>query len=156
MAYLVAKPAGSWEIRESASTPNGPRSRTLATFRMLSSEVIEHAQARSDRPLDAGALRRAALRAGAPLAPAAAEVAARTLIDELQGGRGPRRALRRALLEELHGDSRPSDNARAAAAWLNAGPERHGEALHDLLLLADRVPARSRPRRHRFPRIESR
>ncbi|HEX8959922.1 MAG TPA: hypothetical protein VF770_08880, partial [Solirubrobacterales bacterium] len=68
MAFIVPKKKGTWEIRESRSTPAGPRSTTLATFRELSDEVIEQARRRASKPLDAKELRQAALRAGAPLA----------------------------------------------------------------------------------------
>ena len=41
MAYVVERRSGHWEIRESVHTAAGPRARTLATFRMLTDEVLE-------------------------------------------------------------------------------------------------------------------
>jgi hypothetical protein len=69
--------------------------------------------------------------------------------------------LRRLLLAALEGDrettnaERPSDSARAAASWLTATPQRRGETLRDLLLLADRLPASRASASRRFPRMES-
>ena len=51
--YAIPRRNGSWELREAVATPSGPRSRTLASFRALTPEVIEHARARSTKPLDA-------------------------------------------------------------------------------------------------------
>jgi hypothetical protein len=50
MAYVVATQPGRFEVRESASTPSGPRSRTLASFRELTGEVVEKVQARAEKP----------------------------------------------------------------------------------------------------------
>lgn len=165
MAYIVARPGERWEVRESRSTPAGPRSRTLATFRTLTPEVIEQVGARSSGPLDPRELRRAALRAGAPVAGGSADRAAGELLAELAGGRRPRPGLRALLLDAL-ADKRPgapgtSDSARAAARWASATPRERGETLRDLLLLADHLPPRRRtasPRRSaspRFPRVRS-
>ena len=63
--------------------------------------------------------------------------------------------LRRLLLAELGGDpDGVSDGARAAAGWIGATLGERGEALRDLLLLADKLPAQRRPG-PRFPRIGS-
>jgi hypothetical protein len=40
MAFVTVRPRGTFEIRESAQTAAGPRSRSLATFRVLDDEVI--------------------------------------------------------------------------------------------------------------------
>lgn len=156
MAYVIRQKSGSWEIRESRATPRGPRSRTLASFRELTPEAIRQALERASAPLDAGEIRAAARRAGAPVA-GAGHAGAR-LIAALGGGPPPPPGLRRVLLEAL--GSRPrkavTDNERAASEWLGASPERRGETLRDLLLLADRVPQRRRARALRFPRIVSR
>jgi len=163
MAYVVARRSGSWEIRESRATPSGPRARTLATFRALTPEVLEHARTRSTGALDAQELRRAALRVGAPVSAGAADRAAGELLAELGAGRGPRPALRRLLMDALQDDGsasapghRASDSARAAAAWVTATPQRRGETLWDLLLLTDRLPPARAGASRRFPRIQSR
>ncbi|HYM53833.1 MAG TPA: hypothetical protein VES97_00610 [Solirubrobacteraceae bacterium] len=158
MAYIVARPAGTWEVRESRSTPDGPRSRTLATFRTLTPAVLERAGGRASKPLDPSDLRRAAVRAGAPVAGDDVDRAAGELLGELAAGRAPRPVLRRLLLETLDRErpARTSASARAAARWIAATPQQRGETLRDLLLLADRLPAPRRPGSARFPRLRSR
>jgi len=182
MAYVVARRSGGWELRESHATPRGPRSRTLAFFRSLTPDVIARAQRRSTRQLDAAELRRAAVRAGAPIPPASlADGAAAELLAELAAGRPPRPTLGRLLLDGLeHRDGglpqrkadprerdgelperdgrssgRLPDSVRAAAGWIAATPQRRGEALRDLLLLADRLPRRRRPPALVFPPLHS-
>jgi len=156
MAYVVARKAGNWEVREARSTETGPRSRTLATFTTLTPETIEHARARASTPLDADMLRNAALRKGAPVALKDADRASGQLLAELAAGRGPRLALRRLLLEALTpGNTRTSDNVRTAARWLTATQQQRGEALRDLLLLADHLPPRRTNAQPSFPRIHS-
>lgn len=158
MAYVVAKASGTFEIRESHATARGPRSRTLASFRTLTPEVIEKAAARASKPLDARQMRADARRKGAPVAGSASDLAAAALLAELDHGRPPRASLTRLLREALAGTAeRLNSNATAAAAWIGSTPQRRGEALRDLLLLVDSLPAR-RPTADRplFPRIESR
>jgi hypothetical protein len=156
MAYVVARRGGTWEMRESHTTPAGPRSHTLASFRVLTPEVIERAGARASKPLRAEDLRGAARRAGAPIAPSSPNRAAGELLAELAHGRRPRPALRGLLLAAL-GVQRDglSANARAAGAWIGATPSQRGEALRDLLLLTDRLPPGRSLTRPRFPRIHS-
>jgi len=157
MAYIVARKTGAWEIRESHTTEAGPRSRTLATFRTLTPEVIEHARARSTRDLDEGELCKAARRAGAPVVALTSDRAAGELLASLATGHRPRPLLARLLMKALSADgTQPTDNTEAAAAWIAASPERRGETLRDLLLLVDHLPRVSTPERVRFPRIASR
>jgi len=159
MAYVVPRKGGMFELRESHATAAGPRSVTLASFHELTADVIERARARAAKPLDEGELRRAARRAGAPVARQDSDRAAAELLGELAEGRSPRpallRLLRGALEETTTQAARVSDNAQAAAAWLSASPRRRGEALKDLLLLADSLPQRRREPEMSFPRIES-
>jgi hypothetical protein len=63
MAYVVTRPHGRFEIRESVHTPKGPRARSLASFARFTDEVIERARTRASRPFDAEAVRAAAERA---------------------------------------------------------------------------------------------
>lgn len=157
MAYIVARKTGAWEIRESHGTKAGPRSRTLASFRSLTPEVIEHAQKRSIKRLDADELRRAARRAGAPVAAQPSDRAAGELLAQLAVGKRPRPLLAKLLADALAGEkSRSTDNAEAAAAWIAASPERRGETLRDLLLLVDHLPQPRTRKRARFPRFASR
>src|SRR6476661_8258614 len=98
MTFIVPTKRGSFEIRESHSTPAGPRSRTLASFRELTDETIEKARARAAKPPSADELREAALRAGAPVAPPPVDHAARDLLGKLAKGQRPDPMLRRLLL----------------------------------------------------------
>lgn len=150
MAYVVPRPNGSWELRESRSTRRGPRSRTLATFRALDAESIATAIERSGGPLTEATVRAAARRAGAPIAPAPADGAAASLLHELARGNAPAAGLRRALAAALAGQP------PAGAEWIGTSVERRGRALWDLLLLADSIPPRRRAPAGRFPRLTSR
>jgi hypothetical protein len=156
MAYVTGRRKGAWELRESRATPAGPRSRTLATFRTLTPDVVARAQARASAPLDADEVRRAALRAGAPVVVPGPDHAARELLAHLAAGRRPRPVLGRLVLDALADrQGGVSDNARAASAWAAASAEQRAQALGDLLLLADRLPRRRRNLGSGFPRISS-
>jgi hypothetical protein len=65
MAYVVARPKGRFEIRESLHTPDGPRARSLAGFDVLTDAVLAKAARRAQRPFDLEAVHRSARRAGA-------------------------------------------------------------------------------------------
>jgi hypothetical protein len=171
MAYVTSRAGGAWEIRESLSTPKGPRSRTLASFRTLTDETVEQARARATKPLSPDDIRQAARRAGAPIDLATADRAAGDLLRELANGREPHPILRQLLIDALRagpparlGEPVPPvsqgqapeslDNARASAAWLTASPAERGNALYDLLLLADQFPRpRSRAEHDGFPHL---
>ena len=157
MAYVVARPGGAWEIRESRTTPAGPRGRTLATFRTLTPEVIEHARERSSRPLREKKLRELAVRAGAPVAARSPNQTAGELLAELASGSQPRPVLGRLLVDAIDPGAagRVSDSVGAAARWIAASPAQRGETLRDLLLLTDRLPAPRAASPQRFPRIDS-
>ncbi len=160
MAFVVPTKQGRFEIRESRSTPAGPRSRTLASFAELTDEVIEKARGTAAKPPSAEELRRAAKRVGAPVAREPADQAARELIAELGKGRKPEPRLRRLLAAKLAdgptGATTPADPARAVAEWMAATPRERGTALRDLLLLADALPSGGRRGKPlRFPRLRS-
>jgi hypothetical protein len=143
MAFVVPTKRGEFEIRESRSTPKGPRSRTLATFRELSDEVIAKARSKAAKPPGAEELRNAARRAGAMVAPAPIDRAARELIAELGRGEHLDPDLRRMLVDLLAegGKSRSAGDAvHSVAEWMSATPEERGTTLVDLLLLADALP----------------
>lgn len=162
MAFVLDRGTGAWEIRESHTTAAGPRSRTLATFRTLTSERIAHAQARSSKDLDASELRQAARRAGAPVEGPPSDRSAGELLSQLADGQRPRPLLARLLVQALSQEalsqdgSQPTDNLQAAAAWITASSERRGETLRDLLLLSDYLPRARTRERQPFPRIASR
>jgi hypothetical protein len=164
MAFVVPVRGERFEIRESRSTPNGPRSQTLVSFRELTDEVIERAQKKAAKPSTAEELRRAAHRAGAPVPRPPIEQAARELIAELAKGQRLDSPLRQILLELLQRgyreDASPSpanEAARAIAMWVAATPRERGHALFDLLLLADALPSGGRRGKPlRFPRLDVR
>jgi hypothetical protein len=144
-------------VRESRATAAGPRSRTLATFRTLTPEILARAVSRSSKELTPDELRKEAARVGAPIAPSPPDRAAGELLADLGAGRQPRPALRRLLLAALKDEHDASlDSARSAAAWITASTQQRGEALRDLLLLTDSLPPRRAAAPLRFPRIQSR
>ncbi len=63
MAYVVARPRGRFEIRESVHTAKGPRARSLANFADLTDDVLATARDRASRPFDPEAVRASARRA---------------------------------------------------------------------------------------------
>lgn len=178
MAYVTPRPNGTWEVRESTSTPSGPRSRTLASFRTLSDDVVEHALARAEKPLTADEVREVARRAGAPVDLEPADRLAADLLRELGDGHEPHPILRALLIDALQ-EGRPRrfdepqrsqeeretasvlpfetpHNARASAAWLTRTPAERGAILEDVVDLADQFPRSraERMRRERFPRLD--
>lgn len=161
MAFVIPNKRGRFEIRESRSTADGPRSRTLASFTELTDEVIEKARRKAEKPLTREQVVDAAKRVGAPIARSAADQAARELIAALSKGGQPEPKLRRLLAAKLNDRpseaTTPSDPARAVGEWMAATPTERGRALVDLLLLADALPRRGRRGKElRFPRLESR
>lgn len=130
MAYVVVRPRGRFEIRESVSTPKGPRALSLANFEQLTDDVLEAARRRATRPFDADAVRASACKAEA-------KVAARPRRTGLGGVATPVRPDRRRFVEA----------SRRMAATLEsrpppAGTRRDpGDALVDLLGLVTQVSA---------------
>lgn len=165
MAYVVANKRGTFEVRESYGTPMGPRSRTLATFAVLDQAAVRKARAKAAGDIDPERLRESALRAGAMIAPSPVDQAAEGLVRRLARGERPSPTLCRLLLDGLATDegddrrpSRPallSDAARSAGSWVGASPRERGEALRDLLGLADAFPIDLRPAEIDFPRLDS-
>ena len=165
MSFVVPAKNGRFEVRESYATPAGPRSRTLASFTELTDEVIEKARSRAAKPPSPEQLRAAAVRAGAALAGAPVDDAARETLRRVTQGEQLDPLLRRLLLDALcrGGDRAPaggrqagfSDAARAATQWIGAGLGERGEALEDLLELTDALPLRVPPREIGFPRLRS-
>jgi len=165
MAFVVPTKRGTFEIRESRSTPAGPRSRTLATFRELTDEAIEKAQEKATKPLGANELREAALRAGAPIAPPPADRAGRELLGRLARGERLDPMLRRLLLDALADEDRGdlpasptptvSDSARTAGEWVGATAAERGAALEDLLLLVDALPLHRQADAIGFPGLKA-
>lgn len=165
MAFVVPTKSGRFEVRESHSTPDGPRSRTLVSFKELTAEAIEKAQARAAKPLSADRLRTAAVRAGAPVASDPTDRAARNLLAKLAKGQKLDPMLKGLLRDALDDEDRSdrprnpasavSDSARSVSEWIDTSPRERGDTLRDLLLLADALPLRRRPGRIGFPPLRS-
>ncbi len=167
MTFVVARPDRRpnrpdgtgpirYEIRESVSTAAGPRARTLATFRVLTSGVITEAASRARRPFDAADVRARAAALGAPQRSHEAAATASALLAQLRLGEPIPPALaaelRRALPREK---SAPPDSLESAIEWIGVDDAARGRALRDLLEVASRVPPRPRPSRSSFPRLSS-
>ena len=146
MASIVPNRSGGWEIRESHSTPSGPRSRTLASFRELDDSVLEHAAGRAERPFDPKAVTIAARRAGAEVKRPPAEQAVRTLLTRLSHGDSITPGLAGAVVAML--EQRPvaqlSHEALQAAEWAGESAAQRGRTLFDLMQLTDALPLRGK------------
>ena len=161
MAYVVsrrdARGVARYEIRESVATAAGPRSRSLATFRTLTDDVIAHASARARRKFDADKIRTRAAALGVPRqSQGAAAATASALLARLRQGDviPPAIAaeLRRTLPRSRAG---VPDSLEPALAWIGVDDAARGRALRDLLDLASRIPPRARPPTLGFPRMSS-
>jgi hypothetical protein len=157
MAYVVARGGGRFELRASASTPQGPRARTLATFRELTDDVLRHAEERASAPLDRTAIRRSARRAGAPVPPPPGDERAGALLGALARREEPTPVRARLVAHALAPDvvDAPEDHLRSAGEWAGADAVLRGEVLVDLLGLVDAIPARPRTKPLQFPRLSS-
>jgi len=168
MTYVVARADGGsnrgpngggakrYEVRESISTPAGPRARTLATFRVLTASVLSEAAAKARRPFDAAKVRARAAALGAPQRSYDAAASASTLLAQLRGGEPLPPALvaelRRALPRR---SSSVPDSLESAIEWIGVDDATRGRALRDLLDLASRIPARPRSAASSFPRVST-
>jgi hypothetical protein len=156
MTYVVVRRRQgepSYEIRESELTDRGPRSRSLASFRVLDEAALARARARALRPFDPATVRASAQRVGAPIEVAEpAERHARALLTEIMTGTPPTPALAALLRRELTSSYVPSDGVESMVPWIAATPRDRAIALRDLL--DDKFPARPRPPLA-FPRLRS-
>jgi hypothetical protein len=165
MAFVVATKPGRFEVRESTSTPKGPRSRTLVSFREMTPEIVERVKAKSEKPPTAAELTHLALRAGAPVRGSQLDEAAGETLRRIANGEQPDPKLRRLLIDALSNQdpgsqasgskNLVSDAARAASQWVGVGAEDRAQALRELLELADALPIRLRPHEIGFPRLHS-
>jgi len=156
MAFVIVRRDGRFEIRESLATPDGPRARTLATFRELSDTVLDHAEGRATRPFDRRRVETNARAVGAQRDGRETARLAHHLLEDLHSGRSLPPALAAALARQLEGATTSlPDSLPAMADWFGATARERGDALRDLLRLTDRLPP-GRPRRgRRFPRLGS-
>lgn len=149
MAFVVKRGSGRWEIRESASTPDGPRSRTLATFEALTPAVLEAAQVRANQPFEVDELANKAARAGAPVQLSRADRLARQLLAELSNDRRPSRGLAAELRESLaEGSHRPEP-----AVWVSETDQLRGRTLAELMDLTDVLPGEWKPGGLKMPTL---
>lgn len=136
MTFVVAKPGGRWEIRESVATEAGPRAHTLATFAVLTSETLERARQRAKTAFDETRVLSGASRAGAPVQLRRADQLARELLREIAEGNRPSVALTAELQAAL-----PSRSHRPeAATWVGASLEDRGRTVAQLLEMANAFP----------------
>jgi hypothetical protein len=146
MAYVVARPKGRFEIRESLHTPKGPRARTLANFEQLTDKVLDTARLRASRPFDLDAVRASAEKASTTAA------ARRPGRGHLGGVATPRRPEMRRFAESSRRMAATLES-RPASAGSTRDP---GDALIDLLGVVAQVSAFRAPRRPeplRFPHL---
>ena len=137
MAYVVARPRGRFEIRESVHTSRGPRARTLANFEQLTDTVLDTARRRASRPFDPDAVRASARKA-------------RMTADARRAARKPLGGVAAPVRPEMR---RFAESSRRMAASLESRPPQTGstrgpgDALIDLLDLTAQIPAFKGPRR---------
>jgi hypothetical protein len=163
MAYLYVRKSGRIEIREAHSTPRGPRSRTLASFRgALTEEHLDRAESASTGAFDRAAVRARAMELGVPIAPSSADADAHALIARLRSGARLDPVLVSVLREQLaeREDAPVPDELADVIEWIGASDHERGRALRDVLRLYDTI-ARSRdavrePDAPRFPRFDVR
>ena len=141
MAYVVARPKGRFEIRESLHTRDGPRARSLAGFAVLTDAVLTKAARRAQRPFDMGEVLASGRRAGAPLAAITGATSAITGATSAIAGAGP--ATDDSTSRFVAASRRMARTLRRPPALRPADP---GAALIDLLGFADAVTA-SQPAR---------
>ncbi len=162
MAYLVRRDADAIEIRESRSTPRGPRSRRLTRFRgALTPAVLAAAAANASRPLDPHALVERAESLGIPVDVRAPEREARALLARLRRADPIDPRMASLLARALDGVAQAPlpDTLAEVGEWIGATPAERGAALRDLLdtygrIAASRPTRRKRPART-FPRFSS-
>lgn len=152
MAFVTQNRSGRWEIRESRSTPDGPRSRTLATFERLGHSHLMLAASRSAGEFVPELVTDAARRAGAPVELGPADEAAIALLRAVGDAERLSPGLRRLLLDAL-GKGKPRPSTEEALGHIGRTAEERGADLIDLLLLTDALPDHSDRSKLTFPVI---
>ncbi|BDX33365.1 hypothetical protein TUM20985_39120 [Mycobacterium antarcticum] len=125
MAFVIKRPGGRWELRESWMSPAGPRARTLASFRLLTQDVAARAVERSESELSSEAVMQMVRAAGAPVADCRAEEVARELVALLSAGADIPGALQQQLTASF-GSEVPVRRAEDAAADADSEPPPAG------------------------------
>jgi len=162
MAYLLKRSGERIEIRESRSTPRGPRSRQLARFvGALTPEILARAAAAASRPFDAAALTRRARVLGIPVETRARESEARALLARLRRDDPIDPVIAGLLVTALGGVAAAPlpESLGEVGEWVGASPAARGAALHDLLeafgRIAESRPTRRTRQREIFPHFSS-
>jgi len=158
MAFIAERSTGLHELRESRHTARGPRSRTLARFRVLDRAVLREAAGEAQGAVDDEVLLAKARARGLVTSDRRlVDRLARELLTELERGDVPDGAVGRLLVARLTGTDAVGlpDTVGPAAEWLTAGAAQRGRTLRDLLALADRVPRGRAPAPLTFPRLDS-
>jgi len=157
MAYIVSRADGRHEIRESRLTPRGPRARTLATFRVLTDAVLDHAESRAETRFDRERVIQIAIDRDIPRAPDDPAALSLRLVAAMERHGPLPEAFADVLRDALSpGSVTMSDTLNPAREWIAATATDRGDTLRDLLRMTDRLPERPRPPRRHFPRISSR
>lgn len=138
MAYVVARPNGRFEIRESVHTEQGPRARSLANFARLTDEVVTTARSRARRPFDADAVRASARRAGSPVAAGRRSTSTAPPRPPRETS-PPRRALSPSEARRFVASSRRMAADVAASTRRPTTRRDPGDVLIDLLNFAEQV-----------------
>jgi hypothetical protein len=152
MAYVVARPQGRFEIRESVHTDKGPRARSLASFSELTDEVVAKAHRRATRPFDAEAVRASAARArrGAHGGTTATTNAATTNATDTANAATSTPRHRRPDMRKFVESTRRMARALETQSPRAGSRRDPGDALIDLLGFVAQVSS-SAPRRVREP-----
>lgn len=147
MAFVVARPRGRFEIREAVHTPDGPRSRTLANFAVLTDDFLTRAAARATRHFDRPSVLASARRLGAPVDVRRSRLRPSGPDGATAGGPGAGRASSGAPDPRYR---QFADRSRRMARALEKTPAAKradpGRALMDLLGFADEVGRSLSPR----------
>jgi hypothetical protein len=140
MATIIKRPDGRIEIRESAWTPEGPRSRTLAISKRFTDELLNHAAQRATGPIDRDRLVERARTLGIHHSRTTQPDAVPALVERARtAALWPTHARAiRTLLRETDDVPLP-DHLEAMTEWMGADDETRGRALVDLLKLTEAV-----------------
>jgi len=136
MAYVVTRPAGRFEIRESVHTSKGSRARSLANFAVLTDKVLALSAKRATRPFDIPAVLASAGKVGARVVAKRAGVPNRVSADRLEDPERSRRRFVKASQRMVQTLERPPEGERADP----------GSVLIDLLGFADAIVNSQPPR----------
>ena len=141
MTFVARRARGNWEVRETVNTAAGPRSRTLATFTILTRETLDLAQERASTAFDVAQTVASAARAGAPVELRRADRLARQLLRCIADGERPSAA----LSEELQASLPARSHRPEVATWVDVSLEERGKVVADLLAVANSFPGEWKP-----------